>query len=79
MEYMMEDDDIPPMLVESAPGSKANNELMEIEDGLVNLSMVKVPITIVTGTSSNSIRVEHDRQLDGYVYCLPGQIFCRDL
>jgi hypothetical protein len=68
MEYSIEDDDMPPMLIDSAaPRSKAN-ELEEIGDALGNLNLVKVPITIVTGTSSKP------RQLHEHVFCLPVQI-----
>ena len=54
MDYGMDgDDDLPPMLVDSTASSKlTKNSVGEIGDGLADLNLVKVPITIVTGKST---------------------------
>ena len=44
----IEDDEAPPMLVEADTSSPAT-EAKRVEKDLEDLSMVKVPITIVTG------------------------------
>lgn len=48
---MDDDDDLPPMLVDSTAASKAEPNVDDIGDGLADLNLVKVPITIVTGES----------------------------
>jgi hypothetical protein len=50
MDLSMEDDDLPPMLVDSAAVTKASaDDVEEVGDALLDLNLVKVPITIVTG------------------------------
>jgi hypothetical protein len=56
MEHIMDDDDdLPPMLVDSTVATNPESGVEHIQGALGDLNLVKVPITIVTGKPSRPL------------------------